>query len=176
MISLRKILVITYSYGYSLIFCLLNILPYPFRYLGFKILLGKLGSNVLLDYGIYIRYPSKVYIGSNVSINRGCEIYASYKVKESIIIIEDNVALGPGVSILAAGHDITSIALPDSSSTVRICKFAWICGRSTILQGVTIGEGAIVAAGSVVTKDVEPYTVVGGVPAKFIKERGIKPY
>ncbi len=54
--------------------------------------------------------------------------------------------------------------------TIHIKKLAWIGARSIILKGVTIGEGAIVAAGSVVTKDVAPYTIVGGNPAKFIKE------
>lgn len=54
---------------------------------------------------------------------------------------------------------------------VQIGDYAWISRRAVILPGVTIGEGAVVAAGAVVTKNVAPYTVVGGVPAKFVAER-----
>lgn len=61
-----------------------------------------------------------------------------------------------------------------SDNLDSIADNVWIGGNSTILQGVTVGEGAIVAAGSVVTKDVASYTIVGGVPAKFIKDRHIK--
>jgi maltose O-acetyltransferase len=78
------------------------------------------------------------------------------------------------VKFFAAGHDSQYLDLPDNSKSIEVQDHVWIGGNSTILQGVTIGEGAIVAAGSVVTKDVEPYTIVGGVPAKFIKPRKLK--
>jgi len=54
---------------------------------------------------------------------------------------------------------------------VEIGDYAWVCSRSIILPGVKVGEGAVVACGAVVTKDVEPYTVVGGIPAKKIADR-----
>ena len=59
---------------------------------------------------------------------------------------------------------------------IRICKYARIASNVTIMPGVTIGEGAVVAAGSLVNKDVAPYTIVGGVPAKKIKEIDPKTY
>jgi len=56
---------------------------------------------------------------------------------------------------------------------ITVNKNVWIGANSVVLQNVTIGEGAVVASGSVVTKDVEPYTIVGGIPAKFIKKREV---
>ena len=61
------------------------------------------------------------------------------------------------------------------TAPITICDGVWIGARAIILPGVTIGEGAVVAAGAVVTKDVEPFTVVGGNPAKFIKHRNFTP-
>ena len=63
-----------------------------------------------------------------------------------------------------------------SSSAVRIEDYAWLCSHCIILPGVTIGKGAVVASGAVVTKDIEPWTVVGGVPAKPIGKREEKKY
>lgn len=61
-------------------------------------------------------------------------------------------------------------------SSVAIGDYAWICCRSIILPGITIGEGAVVASGAIVTKDVPPYTIVGGTPAKIIGYREKKAY
>ena len=76
--------------------------------------------------------------------------------------------IAPGVTILTVNHDLKDhyvlIPIP-----VTIKKNAWIGANVTICPGVEIGEGAVIGAGAVVTKDVEPYTVVAGVPAKFIK-------
>ena len=84
------------------------------------------------------------------------------------IIIEDNVQIGPNTMIVTTNHDFTrrEVVL---HAPVTIKKGAWIGGRSLILPGVTIGENAVVAGGAVVTKDVEPNTIVGGNPAKVIK-------
>ncbi len=59
---------------------------------------------------------------------------------------------------------------------VEIGEYAWICSRSIILPGIKIGKGAVVASGSIVTKDVPPYAIVGGIPAKIIGQREIKQY
>ena len=86
------------------------------------------------------------------------------------ITIEDRVFIAPKVSLLTEGHPIS----PENRHSltvapIHIKKNAWIGANATIMQGVTIGENAIVAAGAVVTKDVPDHTAVGGIPAKIIK-------
>jgi len=86
------------------------------------------------------------------------------------ITIDDNVMLAPKVSLLSEGHPV---AVNDRQTLIvgriHIKRNAWIGAHATILQGVTIGENAVVAAGAVVSKDVPANTVVGGIPAKHIK-------
>lgn len=172
--SLRRLLVSIYSYIYNLFFLVLELTPFVFKIIIYKVMFNKVGNDFHIDFKTYFRYPSQISIGSNVSINRGCSFYAGHKIKEAKIIIKNNVAIGPEVSFFAAGHDSKDINLKDTGSPIIVEDNVWIGGRSIVLQGVIIGEGAIVAAGSVVTKDVAPWTVVGGVPAKFIKKRVIQ--
>lgn len=161
-----------YSYLNNVLMMLIDILPtMPLRRLLFRIILGRMGKGVHIDYGTYFRYPRKIFIGNNVSINRNCSFYASYSMKEAYIIIGDNVTFGPEVTLFSAGHDYRYFDLPDIAKNIVIEKNVWIGGRSVILPGVTIGEGAVVAAGSVVTKDIAPYKIVGGNPARVIKDR-----
>lgn len=172
-ISYRKFLVSTYSFIWNIIFGIIELMPFIIRYPLYKLFFARIGTNVHIDFKTYFRYPSKISLGSNVTINRGSTFYAGYMTKDAEIIIHDNVAIGPEVCILAAGHDIQSLDLLDIGAPIIIHSYVWVGARATILQGVTIGEGAVVAAGAVVTKDVEAYSVVGGVPAKVIKQRKI---
>lgn len=75
------------------------------------------------------------------------------------------------MTIYSAGHDYGTLDLKDTAATVRIGDCAWIGGDAVILQGVEIGKGAVVGAGSVVTKSVPPYCVVVGNPARVVKQR-----
>ncbi|WP_455429725.1 acyltransferase [Mucilaginibacter lappiensis] len=68
-------------------------------------------------------------------------------------------------------HDYNSTDFAQTGQPVIIEDYVWLCSRTVILPGVTIGKGAVVAAGAVVTRNVQPYTVVGGVPAKPIAKR-----
>ena len=100
------------------------------------------------------------------------------RVRPDLITIEDYVSLAGGVYILTHSNPTTPLRdlLGETAHVIKpvhIKKGAWIAINVVILPGVTIGENAIVAAGSVVTKDVPPYTIVGGSPAKEIKR--IKP-
>lgn len=92
------------------------------------------------------------------------------------VSIGDNVNIAAEVRIYTVEHDIASPDFATSRASVKINNWAYIGSRVTILPGITIGDGAVVASGAVVTKDVEPWTVVGGVPAAFIKTRPIMTY
>lgn len=99
-----------------------------------------------IDYKTYVRYPRKVSVGAGTTINRGCRFYASHHFKDVRIRIGNHVAVAPEVSFFAAGHDYTKLALPDTAGSITVGDYAWIGARSVILQGVTIGEGAVIAA------------------------------
>jgi len=107
-----------------------------------------------------------IILGKNVFINHACSF-----LDLGGITIEDEVMIGPRVNITSENHPVDvatrKTMLP---AAVLIQKNAWIGAGATILPGVTVGENAVVAAGAVVNKDVEPNTVVGGVPAKLIKK------
>ncbi len=119
-------------------------------------------SNILTP--VYIDRGKTINIGENVFINWGFNT-----VSTGSITIEDGVMIAPNVSMLTANHDLHDLQIIICKPIV-IKKGAWIGEGSKILQGVTIGEGAVVAAGSVVTKNVAAHTIVGGNPAKFIRE------
>ena len=110
-------------------------------------------------------------VGKNVYIGQELLIFDSGRTE--LLTIEDEVGIAPRVTILIHSSP-TAPALkkvfPVASLPVTIKKGAWIGARSTILGGVTIGEYSVVAAGAVVTKDVPPYAVVAGVPARVIKK------
>ncbi|GAL83346.1 hypothetical protein MYP_572 [Sporocytophaga myxococcoides] len=114
---------------------------------------------------IYVHKGAKFIVGSNSRIN-GVHITV-----KSEVTIGKNVRIAPYVLILDSDfHSATDHFSDGKTSSVTIGDNVWIATKSMILKGVTVGEGAVIAAGSVVTKDVPPYTVVAGVPAKVIKK------
>ncbi|MDH6253425.1 acetyltransferase-like isoleucine patch superfamily enzyme [Chryseobacterium sp. H1D6B] len=114
---------------------------------------------------LYINYGKNITIGKNVFINFDCVF-----LDLGGIIIEENVLIAPKVSLLTEGHPVeTENRQSLITAPIHIKKNAWIGANATILPGVTIGENAVVAAGSVVSKDVLDNTIAGGIPAKIIK-------
>lgn len=115
---------------------------------------------------LYINYGKHTKIGKNVFINFNCTI-----LDLGGITIEDDVLIAPNVSLLSESHPVNTserhLLIP---RPINIKRNAWIGANATILQGVTIGENSIVAAGSVVSKDVPDNVIVGGIPAKIIKQ------
>lgn len=141
------------------------------RYFYMKLILGKIGVKSFVYPDTAINYPENVFIGCNVSISNGVYIGAS---SHGSVTIGDRTAIASGTRIVTATHD--SAFLPvirvGINKPVFIGSDVWIGTGAIILPGVTISDGAIVAAGAVVTKDVLPDTMVGGVPAKLIKNLG----
>lgn len=160
-----------FSYAQRLVLPLLEISPPFIRRLIFKATFAEFGRGVFVDYRCYFRYPSKIKIGNNVAINLGCEFFPSRQFKDAYIILEDDVVLGPNVTFFGAGQDPRTADLPDLAASIRVCRGTYIGGNSTIRYGVTIGPGAVIGAGSVVTKDIPGNVIAAGVPARVVKQR-----
>ncbi len=110
-------------------------------------------------------------IGNNSSIGPFAYIGCS-----GFIDIGDNVIMGPRVGIFAENHHFDNLKIPIREqgvkrSFVKINDDCWIASNVVILAGVTIGRGCVIASGSVVTKDIPPFSVVAGIPAKVVKSR-----
>ncbi len=125
---------------------------------------GRLNETSCFMPPMQIDLASNIQVGKNVFVNNDFICMA-----RGGVTIEDDVMIAPRVSILTANHDIYNHHILECTS-IKICKNTWIGAGATILAGVSVGENAIVAAGAVVTKDVASNTVVGGNPAKVIKE------
>lgn len=129
-----------------------------------------IGSNSLI-------YPSKfITIGNNTFIGRNVTISTSQSGR-SPISIGNNVLIAERVQIIGGNHALDRADIPinqqgeGKQGAIIIEDDVWIGASSIILTGITIGKGSVIAAGSVVTKNVEPYSVVAGNPARFIKSR-----
>ena len=111
-------------------------------------------------------HPGGVVIGEHCTIGDTCFLDG-----RNGITVGANVNVGSHVSIYTRQHDVDSPDFAEKGAPVVIGDYAWIASHAVLLPGVTIGEGAVVAAAAVVTKDVAPYTLVGGNPAQLIRER-----
>lgn len=133
-----------------------------------KQLFGKTGESIYINPPLYVDYGRHVEIGNNFYANMDCIF-----LDVNRIIIGDNVMVGPRVSFFTAGHP-TDAAVRNKELEfglpIVVEDNVWIGGNSTVLPGVTIGKNSIVAAGAVVTKDVPSNTIVGGNPAKVIRQ------
>lgn len=138
-----------------------------FRLFAYRKALGmKVGSHTTIYRKPELLRPSRICIGNNTVIGRGAILDGRCGIS-----IGNNVNFSSGVWIWTLEHDKDDPAFGPQGSPVVVEDRAWLSCRSTILPGVTIGEGAIVCAGAVVTKDVAPFAIVAGVPAKKIAER-----
>jgi acetyltransferase-like isoleucine patch superfamily enzyme len=154
----------------------------------------RLGRNVVFERGVMVFHPENIEIGDNVYIGHNAMLKGYYKNLMRIgantwvgqncflhsgggITIGEFVGLGPGVQILTLAHKfdndvVTPIILREQNySPVTIEDNCDIGVGSILLPGVTIGTGSMVGAGSVVTRNVEPYSVIAGNPARLIRKR-----
>jgi maltose O-acetyltransferase len=155
--------ILSYTYNHILS----NLPSRNIRHAYLRAYLGSIGEGTGIQMGCKFLHGRKVFFGDRNVINFGCLFDGRhYPIKTG-----SDVSIGPEATILTLGHDPQSPDFADKGGEVIIGDRAWIGYRAIILPSVTIGEGAVVGAGAVVTKNVEPYTIVAGNPAKFINKR-----
>ena len=133
----------------------------------FSELIGnKVDDSFLLIPPFYATGGTDTRIGRNVFINQNCTFYDLGGLD-----ISDDVMIGPNVSIITSGHPLEPSRRRafTTAKPIVIERNVWIAAGATIIGGVTVGENSVIAAGSVVTKDVPPNTLVGGNPARVIR-------
>jgi maltose O-acetyltransferase len=160
-----------------ILFLHLVILPWlmslPIRRLRLSIIkryFGSVGNDVSILRNVEFRAPNNIFIGNNVVVNS----FALLDGRGGKLVIGNNVDIAREVNIWTLEHDVDDDFHITKGGNVTIEDYVWISTRSTILPNITIGRGAVVASGAVVTKDVPPMAIVGGVPAKIIGTRKSK--
>lgn len=131
----------------------------------FAKIIGKpVDESVRITTPLFTDFGKNITIGKNVFINADCKFQ-----DQGGIYIGDDVFIGHSVILATLDHDLDPDKRYLLPAPIHIENKVWIGSGAIITRGVTVGEGSVVAAGAVVTKDVSPFTVVGGVPAKVIK-------
>jgi maltose O-acetyltransferase len=132
-----------------------------------KLLFEKCGKNV--DIGRKAKLSAGLILGDNSGIGDNCYIQGTVKIGR-------NVMMAPNVSLIASNHNFSRVDIPmnkqgSCDKPIVIEDDVWIGFGVIVLAGVTVGTGSVIAAGAVVSKDVPPFSVVGGIPAKILKMR-----
>lgn len=143
--------------------------PRPFhvwRAMVLRLFGAKLGENCHIYPGAIIWAPWNLECEDLVAIADGATIYNPKTIK-----IKSHATISQDAYLCGATHDYDDPAFPMISDTITIERYAWVCARATVLMGVTIGEGAVLALGSVAAKDIEAWSVCAGIPARKVKNR-----
>ena len=168
---------------------------YAIRSFYFQRRMDKISRNNRFESGFRMEYPKNIELGSDSYFGFNCKIFASEFSKVKIgtkasinsnvminargkgkIIIGNNVLIGPNVVLRSNNHSFETSKIPVidqgmNEGEILINDDVWIGSNAVVLPNCKIGKGVIIAAGAVVTSDVESYSIVGGVPAKLIKKR-----
>lgn len=138
----------------------------------YRNLVSSAGENLRVATNVKLANPKNISVGDNCYLGDGVQLYA-WNEK---ISIGNHVLIAADAKMITRKHGFSDMEAPISeqgymNAPVIIEDDVWIGFQAIILSGVTIGEGSIVGAGAVVTKNVDPYSIVGGVPAKLIRKR-----
>lgn len=135
---------------------------YWFRHLAYRFTGIRIGRGSSIKMGAWLEGPH-ILIGEDSSVGRNCMLDGRGR-----LTIGNHVSISPDVQLITGSHDLNSPDFSFVSAPIVLEDFVWVGSRATILPGVTVGRGAVVATGAVVTRNVAPMTVVGGVPARKI--------
>jgi galactoside O-acetyltransferase len=131
-------------------------------------MLGSVGTGVWVEPPLHVAYGDNVVLGDEVYVNFGLTV-----VDDVAVVVGDRVMIAPNVTISTTGHPVHPEVRRDGSqfsAPVHLGDDVWVGAGAVILPGVTVGAGSVVAAGAVVTAHVPPMVVVGGVPARVLRE------
>lgn len=136
-----------------------------------RLICKKVGKNFRIGGGCRISGPENIEIGDNVSIENNCSLYGQGGIK-----IGNNTMFASYIHIISQNHNFDRIDVPIrdqgfENAPVVIEDDVWLGINVVVLKGITIGEGSIIGAGAVVTKDIPPYSIAVGNPAKVIRTR-----
>jgi len=129
--------------------------------------LGACGKSTWVASTFNCDYGKNIYLGANITLNYNVTILDIRKVT-----IGDNTMIGPGTMITTVGHPLSPMGRRKHqgfAKPVTIENDVWLGGNVVVLPGITIGQGSVIGAGSIVTKDIPPFSVAVGSPAKVIK-------
>lgn len=162
-----------YEAIWYLVKCVFFLSPWPWP-MAFKRWLlicfgAKIGCKLVLRPRVNFHMPWKLIIGDHCWIGEGCEF-----LNFEPITLEDHVALGHRVYLAAGNHDFTDHTMSYRNAPITIERGTWIASCAFIGPGITVGQHCFVAAGSVLTRSVPPWSVVSGNPAQVIKKRVLK--
>ena len=132
----------------------------------YKCLGAKIGNKTVICRRAELLFPKGLELKDNVAVGWFVDLDA-----RGGIFVDHDTNLSSHTKFITGSHDIDDSNYTASFKPIRIGHHCWVGTGAIVLQGVTIGDGAVVAAGAVVTKDIPPYEVWGGVPAKFIRKR-----
>jgi maltose O-acetyltransferase len=124
------------------------------------------GGNLQVARHVTVNFTNRLEIGTDVYLGLGCWLHAG-----GGIVLEDGVQLGPYAALIAGDHtpiDGSYRYGPGKYAPIRVCQGAWVAAHATVTKGVVIGRGAVLAANSVATRDIPPFAVAGGVPARVL--------
>lgn len=142
---------------------------YCIRHFAYRVSGVRLGKGSSIKLGAYIE-GQKIHIGQDSSVGRNCVLDG-----RDTLTIGSHVSISPDVQFITGSHDVHCPSFRFKSAPITIQDHVWIGTRSLVLPGVTIGRGAVIAAGAVVTRDVPEGTIFAGVPARKIGERKVDP-
>ena len=126
---------------------------------------AKIGSGTRPYPASFVWAPWNLVVGKTVGIADGAEIYNPGRV-----FIGDYATISQGAYICAASHDYTCRSMPLTTDDINIERFVWVAARAIVQMGVTLHEGCVIGAGSVVTKSMPAWTVCAGNPCRAIKQ------